>query len=137
MIMFLRQLLLRNCVIVTKFTSESFRHRISPFSRQLASAACIDATDGLDDNLKQMYDLAYSFARKEMAPQMMRWDLEQIFPRETLRRAAELGFGAVYCCEQYGGTGLGRIDASVIFEALAHGCPSTTCLLYTSDAADE
>ena len=98
-------------------------------SRQLASAACIDATDGLDEHLKQMYDLAFSFARREMAPHMMRWDLEQIFPRDTLRRAAELGFGAVYCREEYGGTGLGRVDASVIFEALSHGCPSTTAYI--------
>jgi len=123
--MFLRQLWFRNCAV---FVTECIQWTL-PFSRQLASVACIDATDGLDENLRQMYDLAYSFARKEMAPQMMRWDLEQIFPRETLRRAAELGFGAVYCHEQYGGTGLGRVDASVIFEALSHGCPSTTAYI--------
>jgi len=63
----------------------------------MASVACIDALDGLDENSKQMYELALNFAKKEMAPQMMKWDLEQMFPRETLRRAAELGFGAVCC----------------------------------------
>jgi len=52
-----------------------------------------------------------------------------VFPRDTLRRAAELGFGAVYCSDQHGGTGLGRLDASVIFEALSHGCPSTTAYI--------
>jgi len=43
--------------------------------------------------------------------------------------AAELGFGAIYCSEKYGGTGLSRLDASVIFEALSHGCVSTTAYI--------
>lgn len=127
--MFLRQLL-RNCgCVIVKKRPESVRRWTSAFSRQLASAACVDATDGLDEHLKQMYELAFSFAKNEMAPHMMRWDLEQVFPRETMRHAAELGFGAVYCREDYGGTGLGRVDASVIFEALSHGCPSTTAYM--------
>jgi len=95
----------------------------------MASVACIDAVTGLDEHSKQMYELALDFATKEMAPQMMKWDLEEIFPRETLSHAAELGFGAVYCSEEYGGTGLGRLDASIIFEALSHGCPSTTAYI--------
>jgi isobutyryl-CoA dehydrogenase len=90
---------------------------------------CIDAVDGLDDNQRQMYEMALNFSKKEMAPNMMKWDLEQTFPRQTMQRAAELGFGAVYCREQYGGTGLSRLDASIIFEALAHGCPSTTAYI--------
>ena len=31
--------------------------------------------------------------------------------------------------EEYGGTGLGRLDASIIFEALSTGCTSTTAFL--------
>lgn len=46
-----------------------------------------------------------------------------------MRKAAALGFGAVYCDEKFGGTGLGRTDASVIFEALAQGCVSTTAYI--------
>ena len=48
---------------------------------------------------------------------------------DTMRKAAELGFGAIYCSEKYGGTGLSRLDASVIFEALSHGCVSTTAYI--------
>lgn len=48
---------------------------------------------------------------------------------EVMRKAAALGFGAVYCDEKFGGTGLGRTDASVIFEALAQGCVSTTAYI--------
>jgi alkylation response protein AidB-like acyl-CoA dehydrogenase len=54
---------------------------------------------------------------------------QEIFPTDVLRKAGELGFGAIYCKEEFGGTGLTRLDASVIFEALAHGCPSTTAYI--------
>lgn len=46
-----------------------------------------------------------------------------------MQKAAALGFGAIYCRDEFGGTGLNRLDASVIFEALAHGCPSTTAYM--------
>lgn len=54
---------------------------------------------------------------------------KEIFPKETLRKAAQLGFGAIYCQDQYGGTGGSRLDASIIFEALAQGCVSTAAYL--------
>lgn len=48
---------------------------------------------------------------------------------DVMRNAASLGFGAIYCSEKFGGTGLGRVDASIIFEALAQGCVSTTAYI--------
>ena len=60
---------------------------------------------------------------------MAKWDQEQIFPVQTMRRCAELGFGAIYCDPEYGGTGLSRLDAAVIFEALSEGCVSTTAYI--------
>ena len=55
--------------------------------------------------------------------------LQEIFPVDTLKKAGELGFGAIYCKEENGGTGLNRMDASVIFEALSQGCVSTTAYI--------
>ena len=55
--------------------------------------------------------------------------IQAIFPVETLRKAAELGFGAVYTRPDYGGTGLSRLDAAIVFEALAEGCVSTTAYI--------
>ena len=55
--------------------------------------------------------------------------LKEIFPVETMRKAAALGFGAIYSKEDFGGTGLSRLDASYIFEALSHGCVSTTAYI--------
>ena len=54
---------------------------------------------------------------------------QEIFPVETMRKAASLGFGAIYAKEEFGGTGLSRLDASIIFEALAQGCVSTTAYI--------
>ena len=55
--------------------------------------------------------------------------IKEIFPVETMRKAASLGFGAIYSKEDFGGTGLSRLDASYIFEALSHGCVSTTAYI--------
>lgn len=54
---------------------------------------------------------------------------QEYFPVEAMRQAAALGFGGIYIAEEYGGSGLSRMDASVIFEALAHGCVSTTAYI--------
>jgi len=76
--------------------------------------------------LKSMAD---SFAEKELAPFAKEWDSDKTFPEDALRKAAALGFGGVFAGEDHGGSGLGRVDASVIFEALAGGCTSTTAYL--------
>jgi len=60
---------------------------------------------------------------------MAKWDEEEEMPVDALRSLANLGFGAIYTSDKYGGAGLGRVDASVIFESLATGCVSTTAYL--------
>ena len=72
---------------------------------------------------------ARDFAQNEMAPYAGEWDANHIFPEETLRKAAELGFAAIYTREDVGGSGLGRLDAAVIFEELASACPSTAAYI--------
>jgi alkylation response protein AidB-like acyl-CoA dehydrogenase len=54
-------------------------------------------------------------------PQAAAWDAEGVFPVETLKQAAGLGFGAVFVKEDVGGSGLSRLEGSVVFEALAAG----------------
>ncbi|VDK26938.1 unnamed protein product [Anisakis simplex] len=55
--------------------------------------------------------------------------MEDSLPFDVLEKAGELGFGAIYCDETFGGTGLNRIDASIIFEQLAAGCTSTAAYI--------
>jgi len=89
----------------------------------------LDISAGLTDDQKEFQSLALNFAQNEMFPYMRKWDEEEIFPVDVLKKAAELGFGAVYTTEEYGGTGLSRLDASIIFEALSRGCVSTAAYL--------
>ncbi|MBB4264823.1 acyl-CoA dehydrogenase family protein [Roseospira visakhapatnamensis] len=83
----------------------------------------------LSEEQVQFQDVAREFAANEMAPHADRWDEEKIFPEETLRKAADLGFAGIYVGEDVGGSGLGRLDATVIIEELAVACPSTTAYL--------
>src|SRR5487761_1547971 len=52
-----------------------------------------------------------------------------VLPVGALRRAAALGFAAIYVGEEFGGSGLGRVDAALIFEELAAARPSTAAYL--------
>ncbi|WP_433528450.1 acyl-CoA dehydrogenase family protein [Micromonospora sp. CA-263727] len=70
------------------------------------------------------------FAATHLAPHAVGWDRDKHFPVDVLRKAAELGLGGVYVGERHGGSGLGRLDGVVVFEALATGCPSLAA--YTS-----
>jgi alkylation response protein AidB-like acyl-CoA dehydrogenase len=74
-------------------------------------------------------DAARQFARKELAPHAARWDVEQHFPKDVIRRAGELGFCALYTAVEDGGLGLPRLDSSLILEELARGCTSTTAFI--------
>eukprot|EP00941_MAST-03F_sp_MAST-3F-sp1_P000119 g119.t1 len=87
------------------------------------------ASFGLSDEQIEFQTLAKSFADQELAPFAEKWDQEHHFPYKTLQEAAALGFGAVFVDPEVGGTGLSRLDGSIIFEALSSGCPSTTAYL--------
>jgi alkylation response protein AidB-like acyl-CoA dehydrogenase len=64
-------------------------------------------------------DMARNFAMDKMAPHAAQWDEEKIFPVDTLREMAGLGFAGIYLQEEFGGSGLSRFDAALIFEALS------------------
>lgn len=82
----------------------------------------------LSEDQRAIQDVARSFAGGELAPHAGDWDRQAFFPRDTLRAAAELGLAGIYVAEPYG-TGLGRLDAAIIFEELAAGCPSSAAYL--------
>lgn len=83
----------------------------------------------MTDDQRAFQDAARSFAQNEMAPHAKQWDEEHIFPENTLRAAAELGFAGIYVCDDVGGSGLSRLDAAIIFEELAAACPSTAAYI--------
>jgi alkylation response protein AidB-like acyl-CoA dehydrogenase len=83
----------------------------------------------LTEDQRAFFDTARDFADKELAPNAAQWDAEAIFPVETMRRAAELGFAGIYVRDDVGGSGLSRLDAALIFEALSMGCTSTAAYI--------
>ena len=83
----------------------------------------------LDEEQRAIQELARDFAAREMAPFAAEWDEHCIFPVETLRKAAGLGFAAIFVSDDVGGTGLGRVEGALIFEALAGACASTAAFL--------
>ena len=83
----------------------------------------------LSDEQRAFAETARAFAREEWLPHAPGWDERSEFPLTALRRAAELGFAGIYVGDEFGGSGLGRLDATIIFEELAAACVSTAAYL--------
>jgi alkylation response protein AidB-like acyl-CoA dehydrogenase len=83
----------------------------------------------LNDEQRQIQEMARQFTADAITPNAAEWDEKHIFPRDTIRAAAELGFGSIYVSEESGGIGLGRLEAALIMEAMAYGCPSTSAFI--------
>lgn len=83
----------------------------------------------LTDDQREIQELARRFTADRITPFAGEWDEKHIFPRETIKAAAELGFGAIYVSEESGGIALGRLEAALIMEAMAYGCPSTSAFI--------
>ena len=83
----------------------------------------------LNEDQRAFSDAARQFAQEKLAPMAAEWDEQQIFPKEVLRQAGEMGFLSLYTPEKQGGLGLPRLDASIVFEQLAMGCTSTTAFM--------
>ena len=74
-------------------------------------------------------EMAKTFSETELMPYASEWDQKEIFPVESLKKAAELGLAAIYVDETYGGSGLSRLHAAIIFEELSRGCVSTAAYI--------
>ncbi|GAA3698202.1 acyl-CoA dehydrogenase family protein [Sphingomonas cynarae] len=83
----------------------------------------------LTDDQREIQDLASRFTADRITPHAAEWDEKHIFPRDTIKAAAELGFAAIYVSEESGGIALGRLEAALIMEAMAYGCPSTSAFI--------
>ena len=83
----------------------------------------------LTDEQRAIRDMAKKFSIDEMLPKAAEWDEKKIFPRDILKKAAGLGFAAIYVSPDHGGVGLSRLDAALIMEQLAYGCPSTAAFI--------
>jgi len=83
----------------------------------------------LNEDQRAIQDMAQRFAEEHLAPFAAEWDETEEFPLETMKKAAELGFAAIYIRDDMGGSGLGRMEAALIFEALSAGDVSVASML--------
>ena len=74
-------------------------------------------------------NMARQFADERISPHALEWDESETLPVDVLREAAELGMAGIYISEDAGGSGLDRVDAALIFEALAMGDPAVASFL--------
>ncbi len=83
----------------------------------------------LSDDQRAIQEMAQRFTADAITPHAAEWDETHHFPRDVVTAAAELGFGAIYVSEESGGIGLGRLEAALVMEAMAYGCPSTSAFI--------
>ncbi|MEM8576274.1 MAG: acyl-CoA dehydrogenase family protein [Pseudomonadota bacterium] len=83
----------------------------------------------LSDEQQAVFDVAYDFGQAEIAPHARKWEAEGTIPKDLWPKLGELGFAALYVSEDAGGTGLSRLDATLVFEALSMACPSVSAFL--------
>ena len=83
----------------------------------------------LSDDQIAIRDMAQGFAAERLAPHAVEWDQAKHFPVDAMREAAALGMGGITIRDDVGGSGLSRLDAALIFEALATGCPTVSAYI--------
>lgn len=83
----------------------------------------------LTSEQEAIFEAAYDFGQNEIAPHAQAWEEAGTIPREVLSAAAEMGFAALYVPEELGGTGLTRLDATLVFEALSRACPAVASFI--------
>ena len=76
-----------------------------------------------------IFDMAYEFGQEHIAPFARDWEKQGTIPKELWSKVAQLGLGGIYVSDEMGGSGLSRLDATLVFEALAMACPSVSAFL--------
>ena len=83
----------------------------------------------LSEEQQAIFDMAREFGQSEIAPHSRAWEEAGTIPKDLWRKVAELGFGGLYVSEEFGGSGLSRLDATLVFEALAMSDPAVGSFL--------
>ena len=83
----------------------------------------------LSEEQTAIFDMARAFGEEHIAPYARQWDADETIPKDLWPKFAELGLAGIYVSEEYGGSGLGRLDAALVFEALSRSCASVAAFL--------
>lgn len=83
----------------------------------------------LSEEAQAVYDMARAFGEAEIAPYARDWERDGEIPKALWPKLAELGFAGLYVTEENGGSGLSRLEATLVFEALSESCASVAAFL--------
>ncbi|WP_116598542.1 acyl-CoA dehydrogenase family protein [Primorskyibacter marinus] len=83
----------------------------------------------LSEEQSAIFYMARAFGQEYIAPFARDWEKQGTIPKDLWPRVAELGLGGIYVSEDFGGSGLSRLDATLVFEALAMACPAVGSFL--------
>ncbi|MFD2856480.1 acyl-CoA dehydrogenase family protein [Seohaeicola zhoushanensis] len=84
---------------------------------------------GLSEEQSAIFDMARDFGQERIAPNARAWEAAGTIPKDFWPEIGALGFGGLYVSEAAGGSGLSRLDATLVFEALSMACPSVAAFL--------
>lgn len=84
---------------------------------------------GLSEEQQAIFDMAREFGAEHIAPFSREWEAAGTIPKHLWGEVAKLGLGGIYVSEEYGGAGLTRLDATLVFEALAMADPAVGSFL--------
>lgn len=83
----------------------------------------------LSEEMVLIQEMARDFAAKEIVPNAAEWDKNHVYPAETVKKAAELGFLGMMIPEKYGGTEMGSLALSIVIEQISQACASFGVIL--------
>jgi acyl-CoA dehydrogenase len=83
----------------------------------------------LSEEQRALQKLARDFARKEIAPVALQYDKEPAFPGEIIKKAHAAGLMNLTCPKEYGGQGLGLVNATLITEELTAACVAIAAMI--------
>jgi alkylation response protein AidB-like acyl-CoA dehydrogenase len=75
-----------------------------------------------NENQLMIAQMVRDFAEKEIRPNMKKWDDEEIFPVETMKKMGELGLLGIYIPQEYGGSGFGYFEYATALMELGRVC---------------
>jgi alkylation response protein AidB-like acyl-CoA dehydrogenase len=76
----------------------------------------------LNENQKMIAQMVRDFAEKEITPFFKKWDEEEIFPVDAMKKMGELGLLGIYIPEEYGGSGFGYFEYATALMELGKVC---------------
>jgi alkylation response protein AidB-like acyl-CoA dehydrogenase len=83
----------------------------------------------LTEEQSAIFEMAQSFGQTHIAPHARQWEADGVIPKSLWPQLAALGFGGLYVDPDHGGTGLSRLDGTLVFEALSQSCASVAAFL--------